>query len=109
METTDTISHYRPNSLEKWLFRGLLTVLIALVGFIGNRAINSQDATTKSVNDLTDKVAVLSTQFSYLSSQISQYTTTPQQLALMQQVQTDHEKRLERLESILYGKRNGLH
>lgn len=103
------VEHYQPATLEKWLFRGLLAILIALVGWVGNRAINSQDATTKSVNDLTDKVAVLSIQLTDLSTQVSQYTTTPQQIALMQQIQSDHEKRLERLESFMYGKRNGLH
>jgi len=109
MDMNDPMIHYQPTNLEKWSLRFLLGVLLALVSWVGVRAIDSQDATTKSVNDLTEKVAVISVQLSELSGQVSVATTLPQQVALMQQVQQDHERRLEKLETLIQRNYNGKH
>jgi hypothetical protein len=95
--------HYQLTDLEKWAFRTVLALLIMLVSWVSVRAITSQDNTAKSVNDLTEKVAVFSVQLGYISGQVSTTSSLSQQVALIQQLQQDHEKRLQRLEEIELG------
>lgn len=109
MEFEDMVTHYQPATFEKWALRFLLGVLLGLVSWVGVRAINSQEDTTKSVNDLTEKMAVFSVQLTYLSGQVSSATALSQQVALMQQIQQDYGRRLQKLEEERDGDYNGKH
>lgn len=107
MDLEDMTTHYQPAAFEKWALRLLLGLLLALVSWVGVRAINSQEDTTKSVNDLTEKMAVFSVQLTYLSGQVSSATALSQQVALMQQIQQDYGRRLQHLENEMDGENNG--
>jgi len=97
-ESTRETTHYQPSTFERWVLRTLIGLLVALVGWIGIRAIDGQDKTAAAVNDLTTRVAVMSGQLSDLTAQVQSTSELQKQVATMQQVQADHERRIGRLE-----------
>lgn len=94
----DEQRHYEPSTFERWALRSLIAALVGLVSWIGIRAINGQDATTTAVRGLTTQMAVMQSQVNGISSQLSDTNQLTRQIAVMQETQQDHERRLEMLE-----------
>jgi TolA-binding protein len=92
------VTHYQPSTFERWALRILIGLLVSIVGWIGIRAIDGQDKTASAVNDLTTQVAVMRGQLSDLATQVQSTSELQKQVATMQQVQADHERRLGRIE-----------
>jgi cell division protein FtsB len=91
-------AHYEPNTFERWAVRGLIGILVTLVGWIGVRAINGQDQAASAMRDLSTQVAVMRTQMADLSVQVGDTHDMTKQIAVMQQTLQDHERRIELLE-----------
>lgn len=98
MPDRDEAGHYVPTTIERWALRGLISVLVALVSWIGLRAINGQDKTVDAVRDLTTQVAVMRSQMSDLTLQVGDTHDMTKQIAVMEQTLQDHERRIELLE-----------
>lgn len=94
----DERGHYVPTKFERWALRGLISLLVMLVSWIGLRAIDGQDKTVDAVRDLTTQVAVMRNQISDLTLQVGDTHDMTKQIAVMQQMQQDHERRIELLE-----------
>lgn len=83
---------------ERWVFRTIVGILIALVGWLGVRAVDAQGSTTSAVATLSVQMAVMQNQISAISTQVTDTNTLTRQVAVLQEEVQDHERRIELLE-----------
>lgn len=84
---------------ERWVFRTIVGILIALVGWLGVHAVTGQQDTTSAVNTLSIQMAVMQSQLTSLGTQVNDTQNLTKQVAVMQEELQDHERRIEYLEA----------